>query len=102
MHKASLIDENGQSTEFTIDENQSIFDALQDQGKTLPHGCLSGSCGSCRIQIIEGKENMKKPGIIEQNTIDAIAGEHPEVEEGKIRMACRAKVLGDIKFSSLK
>lgn len=102
MHTVSLIDKDGQATEFTIEEGQSIFDALQDQGTTLPHGCLSGSCGSCRIQILEGKENMKKAGIIEQNTVDAITPEHSEVEEGGIRMACRAKVLGDIKISTLE
>ncbi len=102
MHRVSLIDENGQSTEFNIEEGQTIFDAVQDQGHTLPHGCLSGSCGSCRIQIIEGVENLKKPGIIEENTIEAITDEHPEVSEGGIRLACRAKVTGDVKIAPLK
>ncbi|MFG1493347.1 2Fe-2S iron-sulfur cluster-binding protein [Halobacteriovorax sp. GFR7] len=102
MHRVSLIGNDEQVTEFTIEEGQTIFDAIQDQGLTLPHGCLSGSCGSCRIQIIEGAENLQKPGIIEENTIEAIAPEHKEVSEGNIRLACRAKVTGDIKFSILK
>lgn len=102
MHKASLIDGNGESTEYQIEDGLTIFDAVQDQGKTLPHGCLSGSCGSCRIQIIEGVDNLCKPGIIEENTIEAISEEHPEVAQGHVRLACRAKVSGDIKFAILK
>lgn len=85
---------------FEVKEEDIIYDALSDQNFELPHGCLSGSCGACRVEIIEGIENLKPASVIEQNTIDAIKGEHPECKH--IRLACRARVLGDIKIKIIK
>lgn len=79
-----------------------LYDALADQGVELPHGCLSGSCGACRINVISGADKLAPAGVIEQNTIDAICDEYrnlsgPEFLQGKhIRLSCRAKVQGDI------
>ena len=53
---------------------EKSFTALFDRGYELPHGCLSGSCGACRVEIISGKENLMA-GMIEQNTIEALKDE---------------------------
>lgn len=105
MHKVSYLDKE---KEFEVEENEVIFDALDNAGEKLPHGCLAGSCGACRIEVIEGFENLKPASAIENNTIDAIV-ENIEKRDGagscadkKIRLACRARVLGDIKFKSFK
>lgn len=93
---------------FEVNENEILYDALYDRGEELPHGCLSGSCGACRVEIIEGKENLQPPGVIEQNTIDALKDEFnhkygKEFLEGKeIRLSCRAKVKGDVCFIPIK
>ena len=84
---------------------QIIFDGLEDQGIILPHGCLAGSCGSCRIEILEGAENLSEPGYVEKNTIDAIKKNADETNQGgldankNIRLSCRAKVFGPIKIA---
>lgn len=87
---------------YEVKENEIIFFALHDQGEILPHGCLAGSCGSCRLEILKGKENLSPPGAMELNTIESIL-EHLEKTKGKnyiegrtLRLACRARVLGDI------
>lgn len=101
MHTVSLLDEN---KEFEVKDKAIIFDALEDQGEALPHGCLSGSCGACRIEIVEGSENLHKPSMIEENTIQAINDNHKRIHgndsvDGRIiRLACRAKVHGDVKI----
>lgn len=93
---------------FEVNEGDIIYDSLSDRGETLPHGCLSGSCGACRVEIVQGKENLQAPGVIEQNTIDAlkeefIASKGPDyVKSKEIRLSCRAKVLGDICISPIK
>ncbi len=105
MHKVSYIDKE---IDFEVEENEVVFDALDNAGEKLPHGCLAGSCGACRIEIIEGSDNLKPASAIENNTIEAIVESYERKHgegacQGKnIRLACRARVLGDIKFKSFK
>jgi ferredoxin len=92
--------------DFEVNEGEVLYDALFDRGQNLPHGCLSGSCGACRVQITEGKENLQPPGVIEQNTISCLRDEFRQngSPEGdvEIRLACRAKVTGNLSFRLIK
>jgi ferredoxin len=91
-----------------VNEGEVIYDALYDRGEELPHGCLSGSCGACRIEIVQGSENVQTAGLVEQNTIDALKEEFSTthgaefVNKTNIRLACRAKILGDIQIKPIK
>lgn len=93
---------------FEVKEGGILYDSLSDQGEDLPHGCLSGSCGACRVEILEGEVNLQPAGVIESNTLESLKDEFRklygnEFVEGKtIRLACRAKVKGDIKFKTIK
>jgi ferredoxin len=105
MHKVSFKDKN---LVFEVKENEIIFDALDNAGEKLPHGCLAGSCGACRIEIIEGSENLKPPTEVEQNTIESIEQNYDRIhgegsaKEKNIRLSCRTRVRGDVTFTSLK
>lgn len=105
MPRVSLVAED---ETYEVAENEIIFDSLQDQGKTLPHGCLSGSCGACRIEVCKGIENLAPMGTIESNTVESIL-EHLQKIKGEdyiknrpMRLACRARVLGDIEIKQYK
>lgn len=93
---------------FEIQAGKTIFDELEKQGHVLPHGCLAGSCGSCRIEIIEGAHNLTPPSAVEADTIQSIKNNYYEahkssaLENKAIRLSCRAKVLGNIKIAVLK
>jgi ferredoxin len=93
---------------FEVKEGEILYDSLYDRGHELPHGCLSGSCGACRVEVVSGKENLMPPGVIENNTIEALKDEfkkvHGEgfVENKEIRLSCRAKVLGDVNIRPIK
>lgn len=93
---------------FEVKEGEVLYDALYDRGEELPHGCLSGSCGACRVEITTGKENLQAPGVIEQNTIEALKDEFSKtkgadfVSEKEIRLSCRAKVLGNCTVIPIK
>lgn len=99
-----------QDTDKTIEVNNGeiLYDSLYDRGIELPHGCLSGSCGACRVEVLTGKENLIPPGVIETNTIDALKDEFAKVHglefiQGKeIRLSCRAKVNGDVTIRPIK
>jgi ferredoxin len=99
---------SGEDQKFEVKENQTIFDALDNHGYVLPHGCLSGSCGACRVEVQEGSENLKEAGTIEKDTIKAIKENYIRIHgrdalEGKtVRLACRAKILGDLVIKPLR
>lgn len=104
MHNVSFPEKN---LEFQVNDEVILFDALDDLGEMLPHGCLSGSCGSCRIEILEGAMNLKEPSAIEQDTINSIKTSQkrilgPDYDDAvNIRLSCRARVKGDIKFKTI-
>lgn len=102
-----VLDQTGESAfEAEIDKGV-VYDELDKAGHQLPHGCLAGSCGSCRIQIHEGAELLEAPSAIESDTIEHVAETHRrrfgETKAG-LRMACRAKVrkAGALTISPLK
>jgi ferredoxin len=105
MPKVSI---EGTDKIFEVKDGEVIYDALSDRGEDLPHGCLAGSCGACRIDVLEGKENLVASTFIENNTLDALKEEFTqkygkEFLTGKnIRLACRARVKGDVLIKPIK
>lgn len=104
MPRVSIPDTN---QSFEVNDGEVLYDALYDRGLELPHGCLSGSCGACKVEIIAGKENLQAPGVIESNTIEAIKEEYKathgeEFLAKEVRLSCRARVKGDISFKPIK
>ena len=93
---------------FEVNEGEILYDSLYDRGEELPHGCLSGSCGACRVEVIDGKENLHPPGVIEKNTVEALKDEFSKtkgeefVKQIEIRLSCRAKVLGNVCIRPIK
>jgi len=96
--KALSPNENDQK--FEVEAGRLLYDELERQGLVLPHGCLAGSCGSCRIEILEGAENLSNPGAVESDTISHIKSNYSPNKI--IRLSCRAKVNGNIVISVLK
>lgn len=91
---------NEKEQKFEVESGKVLYDELERQGLILPHGCLAGSCGSCRIEIVEGAENLSNAGAVESDTIHHIKDNYPVNKI--IRLSCRAKVNGDITISLLK
>lgn len=95
----------GMQNRFELENEEIIYHGLERQGEELPHGCLAGSCGACRIEVISGADNIKAASAIEQNTVEAIYVEYGKknqsLENKTIRLACRAKLLGDIEITPL-
>ncbi len=85
---------------FEIFEGETIFEGLERLGHILPHGCLAGSCGACRIEVIAGNENLKIPGAVEGDTIAHIKNQLAR-SEVNVRLACRAKIIGDVEIKKL-
>ncbi len=105
MPTVSLKDTN---KTFEVKEGEILYDALFDRGHELPHGCLSGSCGACRVEVLEGSLNLQKAGVIETDTVACLKQEFTQlygedfVKGKEIRLACRAKVNGNVTIRTLK
>lgn len=100
--------EKGRDTKILeFNDGDIIFNAYEKKGIELPHGCLAGSCGACRIEILEGAENLAAPTAVETDTLNSIkeniAQKHGEsfIEGKTIRLSCRAKINGDFTFKTL-
>jgi ferredoxin len=78
MPRVSIGDSN---TLVEVNEGEILYDSLYDRGVELPHGCLSGSCGACRIEVLEGANSLSPVGIIEGNTIDSLKDEFRQLRE---------------------
>lgn len=91
---------------FDVQEGEVLFDELEAQGKLLPHGCLAGSCGSCRMVVTKGEQNLSPPRAIETDTLNHLKDEYEKTKgknfiKGTLRLACRARVFGDITFGPI-
>lgn len=99
----------GTEKTFQVETGDIIYDGIDAQGTSLPHGCLAGSCGSCRIFVIEGSENLSGTSVIEANTIQTIESDYlsenpAHFAKGKLRLSCRARLngSGNVKIAALK
>jgi ferredoxin len=96
------------NSQFDLNDGEVIFDGIQRNGAEMPHGCLSGSCGACRIEVINGIENLRPASAVEVDTINHLKSSlaqnsgNDKYKNMDIRLACRAKVTGDITISAIK
>lgn len=65
----------------------ALLDLAEDEGLAMPFGCRSGSCGSCRIEIIEGHELLAPRTFLEEDTLSR------HQDPANIRLACRATLI---------
>ncbi|MCS6899326.1 MAG: 2Fe-2S iron-sulfur cluster-binding protein [Myxococcales bacterium] len=63
-----------------------LLDTCDDHGAPIPFSCRSGSCGTCRVEIIEG-EALLDPPEEEERQILEMFGDPP----GR-RLACLIQV----------
>lgn len=45
--------------EIELEDGSKIAEACEEEG--VPFACTEGVCGTCVIEIAEGKENLSKP-----------------------------------------
>ena len=97
-----------ESKTLEVTSGELIWDELDRLGTKLPFGCLAGSCGSCRINVQFGENNLSPKGAVETDTVAHISNSYRLklgenfLKEKNIRLACRARVQGDITISPIK
>jgi ferredoxin len=70
-----------------VPEGGALVDTCDDHGAPIPFSCKSASCGTCRIEILEGASELLPPADDELDVLDIFSLEPP-----KHRLACQAKM----------
>lgn len=83
-----IFDHNGE--EIELPDGTPIQEACEEAG--VPFACTEGVCGTCVIEIKEGKENLSDPTQEEEDFL----GEGTRDE----RLACQCKIkCGKVRIS---
>ncbi len=78
---------------------KTIYEEIEDHGHKLPHGCLNGACGACRMVVLKGEELLAPPNEKETKTLSIIFKNYKnkwgeDFLKGKtIRLSCQSKFI---------
>lgn len=48
------------STRFTLQEGETLLEALERTGHEIEYQCRSGYCGSCRVKLLSGRVSYRE------------------------------------------
>ncbi len=75
-----------------VEVNTSLLDAAKVVGLPLNHDCGgNASCTTCRVEVQAGMEHLSEIDFDEQDLLD-----RESLSEPRHRLACQARVLGDV------
>jgi len=75
---------------FEVPEGTSFLEFCQDNDTPHEFGCTVGSCGTCRLMLVEGAANVNPITESEQDTLDMVT------DETGARLGCQLVINGDI------
>lgn len=73
-----------------VDKDANILRTSIRYEGSVPYKCGGGLCGTCRVRVVDGHENLSK---VMKKEIDRLGPER--IEEG-YRLACQTFVSGDV------
>jgi ferredoxin, 2Fe-2S len=79
-----IVQQNGQTFEITPFQG-SLLNAALDQGKAIQYKCRKGTCGQCKVKIIQGA------GLSPANELE-VKKLGKDLGDG-YRLACQAEIL---------
>jgi 2Fe-2S ferredoxin len=75
------------SVEAEAPAGTRLVDLCDERNAPVPFSCRSASCGTCRIDVLEGASLLEEPRDEELDILDMF-GDDP----GRRRLACQARV----------
>lgn len=76
---------------FQVEDGETVLAAALRQGVHLPYGCRTGSCGTCRAHVLEGKSEYPQGAPLALTALEMHAGE---------ALLCRAVPQEDLKVEA--
>ena len=91
MIEFTVVKINGQNLE--IFKGGKLVDLDNDNSGVIPFRCKQGICGTCRIEILNGTENISPPTDEEKAFLKRLGYDHDTT-----RLACQIRVNGPIEI----
>lgn len=79
---------DGPPLEAEHPEGGRLLDVCDERSAPVPFSCRSASCGTCRVDVLEGAHLLEAPGTDELEVL-ALFGDDP----ARRRLACQATVI---------
>jgi ferredoxin len=79
-------DDSSVCVEVEAPAGAALVDLCDEQNAPVPFSCRSASCGTCRIDVLEGGELLEPPRDEELDILD-IFGDDPK----RRRLCCQAR-----------
>lgn len=79
----------GRTVELEAPAGSSLAELWDTHDLPIPFSCRSASCGTCRIEVLEGADQLVPPAEDELYVLDAFDADPP-----RFRLTCQAR-LGD-------
>lgn len=80
-----IVSSDDETQEFELEDGSSITEPCESSG--VPFACTEGVCGTCVIEVLEGKENLSDFTNEEKDFLG-------EPEDSNERLACQCKIKG--------
>lgn len=61
MPDVTLVWRDGREETVTVDSNETVLDAAEDDCLGLPYGCEIGACGTCVGRLLDGELSFTRP-----------------------------------------
>jgi 2Fe-2S ferredoxin len=82
--------------EVEAPEGETVMDGVCAHGYFWPIGCdRIGECTNCAMEVVSGLGRLSTMGRYERQNLIRQRGPR-SVEDPRLRLACQARVLGDI------
>ena len=75
---------------FEVMEGTTILTAAIRNGLHIPHDCTEAICGTDRVKILAGQENLSEKNENEEMTLTMMNAGPDD------RLGCVARILGDV------
>jgi ferredoxin len=76
------------SVEVDAPDGARLVDLCDERCAPVPFSCRSASCGTCRVDVLEGADRLEPPRDEELDVLD-IFGDDP----ARRRLCCQARAL---------
>lgn len=67
-----------------------LIEVVDAAGADVTFGCRNGTCGTCRVRIVEGMESLSQPTPEERDFLKALDANSDE------RLGCQFCIHGDV------
>jgi ferredoxin len=92
-----LSQSGSEHSRFEAESGATLVDVCDDAHAPVPFSCRGASCGTCRVAVVEGADQLESPADEELDVLDAFNMKAP-----KFRLACQARLKPSATLVSLR